>query len=49
MILIFYVLMDGVVRKAGEREASAGKQHLDFIGGREFLDAIENVGSFVLS
>ena len=47
MILFGDILMDGVVCETSEGEFISGYQYLDFIGCREFLDAVENVGRLI--
>ena len=41
------ILMNRVVGETSEREVCAGEKNFDFVGGREFLDAVEDVGGLI--
>ncbi len=45
MVFVLDILVDGVVGKTREGKPPARKKHLNFVGGREFSDSIEDVGS----
>jgi hypothetical protein len=47
MILVLNILMNDVVGKSSQSKASARKKNLDFVGRREFLYSIEDVGGTV--
>jgi len=49
--VIFFrnVLVDCVIREAGQRRAAAGKKYLNLIGSGKLRDAVEDVGSVVFS
>ena len=49
MIFVRHILMNRVVGKAREGEVCAGEKNFDFVGRREFPDAVEDVGGLVLS
>ena len=48
MIFVRYILMNGVVGETREREIRAGEKNFNFVGGGEFLDAIEDFAGLVL-
>ncbi len=48
MVFVLNILVDDVVGKTRESESAARNEHLDLIGGREFSDAIEDVGGLFL-
>src|SRR5579872_1993729 len=45
VVLLRYVLMNGVIGKARQRKAPARKKDLYFVRGRDLPDAIKNVAS----
>ena len=47
MVFVLDILMNRVVGKAREGKSAAGEQHFNFVGRREFLDAIEDVSGLV--
>ena len=47
MVFVGDILMNRVVGKARKRKAATGDEHLRFVGRREFVDAIEEVGGLV--
>ena len=49
VVLLRHILVDGVVRKTGQRETSACEEHLDLIRRRELADTIENLSGLVVS
>ena len=49
VVFILHVLMNRVVGETREREVRAGEKNFDFVGGREFLDAVEDVGGLFSS
>ena len=44
MVFVGNILMNRIVRKAGERKVAAREKNFNLISRREFLDAIEDVG-----
>ena len=49
LVFFRHVLMDDIVREAGERRAPAVKKRFDFIGSRVLVELLENVGSLFLA
>jgi hypothetical protein len=47
MVFLGDVLMNRVVRKAGERKRATREKDFDLIGGRKLPDAIKDVGGSV--
>jgi hypothetical protein len=47
VIFFFDVLMNDVVGETRQRKASARNENLNFVSGRELLNAIEDVGGAV--
>ena len=48
MVFVRNILMDGIVRETRKRKVAAREKDLSFIGRREFLDAIEDLGGLFL-
>ena len=48
MIFFGDILMNDVIREAGKGKTSAGEKDFDFVGGREFPDALERCRRLVL-
>ena len=44
VVFLRHILMDHVVRETGESGATAIKVGFDLVGGREFPDAVEDIG-----
>ena len=45
-VLFLHILMNGVVGKASQGKAGAGKDGFDLVGGREAANAVEDISGF---